>query len=79
MPACPLGLGPGLFFSSEGGEQTTAVLSSFSTACKRLHIAPFAYLRDVLDRISVHPAKRLGQLLPDERDAAHDPTQNPTA
>jgi transposase len=28
-------------------------------------IDPFAYLRDVLDRVSTHPASRIEELLPD--------------
>ena len=38
---------------------------SLCTTCKGLGIDPQAYLRDVLDRISTHPAKRLDELLPD--------------
>ncbi|WP_368411369.1 transposase domain-containing protein [Paludisphaera mucosa] len=26
---------------------------------------PFAYLRDVLDRVCTHPARRVAELLPD--------------
>jgi len=42
------------------------VLTSFITTCKRLDIDPFAYLRDIFDRISTHPASRLAELLPDQ-------------
>jgi transposase len=35
------------------------------TTCKSLGIDPQAYLRDLLDRISTHPAKRITELLPD--------------
>jgi hypothetical protein len=38
---------------------------SLCTTCKGLGIDPQAYLRDVLDRISAHPAKRIDELLPD--------------
>lgn len=34
---------------------------------KRLENEPFAYLRDVLDRVSTHPASRVDDLLPDRR------------
>jgi hypothetical protein len=40
--------------------------SSFITTCKRLDIDPFAYLRDIFQRISTHPQSRLAELLPDE-------------
>jgi transposase len=38
---------------------------SLCTTCKNLGIDPQAYLRDVLDRISTHPARRIEELLPD--------------
>lgn len=59
-----------LFFGSDVGGRTAAVLTSFIMTCKRLRIDPFAYLRDVFDRISAHPAKRLDELLPDRWKAA---------
>jgi len=55
-----------LFFGSDNGERTAAVLTSFITTCKRLGIDPFAYLRDIFDRISTHPGSRLAELLPDK-------------
>jgi hypothetical protein len=33
--------------------------------CKGLGVEPWAYLRDVLDRISTHLARRIEELLPD--------------
>jgi len=54
-----------LFFGSDAGGRTAAVLTSFVMTCKRLKIDPFAYLRDICDRISAHPARRLEELLPD--------------
>jgi len=54
-----------LFAGSDKGGQTAAVLMSLCTTCKNLGIDPQAYLRDVLDRISTHPARRIEELLPD--------------
>jgi transposase len=54
-----------LFAGSDKGGETAAVLMSLCTTCKDLEIDPQAYLRDVLDRISTHPAKRIEELLPD--------------
>jgi len=34
------------------------------------HADPFAYLRDVFERISAHPQRRLAELLPDHWLAA---------
>jgi len=64
------------FFGSDNGARTAAILTSFIITCKRLQINPFAYLRDVFQRISAHPAKRLEELLPDNWKAAHNPTHN---
>jgi transposase len=61
-----------MFFGSDTGGRTAAILTSFITTCKRLHVDPFAYLCDVFDRISSHPAKRLEELLPDKWKAAHE-------
>jgi transposase len=54
-----------LFAGSDKGGQTAAVLMSLCMTCKNLGIDPQAYLRDVLDRISTHPARRIEELLPD--------------
>ncbi|MDP2895102.1 MAG: transposase domain-containing protein [bacterium] len=39
-------------------------------ACKRNHIDPFAYPRDVLDHINAHPVHRIEELLSDNWLAA---------
>jgi hypothetical protein len=54
-----------LFFGSDNGGRTAAVLTSFITTCRRLDIDPFAYLREIFVRISTHPQSRLAELLPD--------------
>ncbi len=59
-----------LFFGSDNGGRTAAVLNSFIASCKRHGIDPFAYLRDIFDRISAHPENRLEDLLPDKWKAA---------
>ena len=59
-----------LFAGSDKGGQTAAILMSLCTTCKGLGIDPQVYLRDVLDRISTHPAKRLDELLPDRWEAS---------
>lgn len=53
------------FNGSDNGGHTAAVLTSLIATCKRHHIDPFAYLRDVFQRISGHPHKQLANLLPD--------------
>jgi transposase len=59
-----------MFYGSDNGGRTAAVLSTFIATCKRLRTDPFAYLRDVFQRISAHPTNRLDELLPDQWAAA---------
>jgi transposase len=54
-----------MFYGSDNGGRTGAVLTSLVATCKRLRIDPFAYLRDLFERISAHPRNRLEELLPD--------------
>ncbi|QDV39463.1 IS66 family transposase [Tautonia plasticadhaerens] len=60
-----------LFVGSDRGGRTAATLYSFAGSCKRLGADPFAYLREVLERLPTHPAARLAELLPDAWFAAH--------
>jgi transposase len=53
-----------LFFGSDVGGATAAVLYSLVQTCKHLGIEPWRYLRDVLERLPTHPAERLEELLP---------------
>jgi transposase len=71
LRAWAIGRGNWLFFGSDRGGRTAAILMSFIATCKDHRIDPFAYLRDVLARISDHPAKRLTELLPTQWKAAH--------
>ncbi len=59
-----------LFCGSDNGGNTAAVLFSLIATCQRHKVDPFAYLRDVLDRISATPVSQLPQLLPDQWKAA---------
>jgi hypothetical protein len=54
-----------LFFGSDAGGETAAVLYTFVQTCKRLVIEPWRYLRDLLERLPGWPASRLEELLPD--------------
>jgi len=54
-----------LFYGSDKGGRTGAVLSSLIASCKRLRVEPFAYLCDLFTRVSTHPHHRLDELLPD--------------
>jgi transposase len=53
-----------IFFGSDEGGKTAAVLRSCVASCQRAGIDPFAWLKDVLSRIAAHPITRLAELLP---------------
>ena len=55
-----------LFFGSDDGGRTAAILTSFIATCKRLGINPYPYLRDIFSRISAHKQTQLHELLPDQ-------------
>jgi transposase len=59
-----VGRGNWTFFGSDNGGKTAAVLMSFIATCKRCGVEPFAWFRDVLSRIVMHPLHRLAELLP---------------
>ena len=53
-----------LFAGSDAGAERAAIIYSLVATCKLCHIDPFAYLRDVLDRVSTHPASGIAELTP---------------
>jgi len=53
-----------IFFGSDQGGTTAAVLRSFVSTCQRAGIDPYTWLKDVLSRIAAHPITRLTELLP---------------
>jgi len=53
-----------LFAGSDNGGTRAAVIYSLVASCKLCGLDPFAYLRDVIDRVSAHPAKMISQLIP---------------
>ena len=59
-----------LFFGSDIGGETAAVLYSFVQTCRGLGIEPWRYLRDVLSRLPGLAPERLAELLPDRWAAA---------
>ena len=63
-----------LFYGSDQGGRTAAILCTLIATCKRLHLEPFSYLRDLFTRISAHPHHRLDELLPDRWQALHSAT-----
>ena len=53
-----------LFAGSDAGGDRAAIHYSLVASCKLCKIDPFHYIKDVLDRISSHPASRITELLP---------------
>ena len=54
-----------LFAGSDGGAERWAIVSSLITTAKLNDVEPFAYLRDVLQRmVNGHKSNRLDDLLP---------------
>ncbi len=54
-----------LFFGSDQGGKTAAVLFSLVSTCQRHGVDPFRYLEDVLYRLPTHPQQRIEELFPD--------------
>ncbi|MCP4204514.1 MAG: IS66 family transposase [bacterium] len=69
-----------MFLGSPNGGEAAAVLYSLITTCKRLGINPWEYLKDVIDRISIHPMARVSELTPRGWKEARETTaQEPAA
>jgi transposase len=64
-PAIALGRKNHLFAGSDGGGARWAVVSTLVETAKMNGVEPYAYLRDVLERmVEGHPINRLDELLP---------------
>ncbi|MFC1806571.1 IS66 family transposase [Planctomycetota bacterium] len=61
-----------LFLGSNRGGRRAAIAYSLIATCKRHDIDPFAYLRDVLERVATHPSSGIAVLLPPNWKAAHE-------
>jgi transposase len=59
-----VGRGNWMFFGSDIGGRTAAVLRSFAASCPRVHVDPFAWFKDILTRIPSHSINRIAELLP---------------
>jgi len=65
-----------LQFGSPKGGQTAAVLYTFTSTCRRLHVEPWAYLKDVLTRLPTTPKDELADLLPNRWQPTPTPAKN---
>ena len=62
-----------LFCGSEAAAHRAAILLSLVQTCKHHGVDPFIYLRDVIDRVSVHPMSRVSELTPREWKRLREP------
>jgi hypothetical protein len=53
-----------MFAGSETGAQRAAIIYSLVASCKLNNIDPFAYFRDVLEKVTTYPASKIDDLLP---------------
>jgi len=53
-----------MFAGSEAGAERAAIIYSLVASCKINGIDPFAYFRDVLEKVTTHPASKIDELLP---------------
>jgi transposase len=60
-----------IFFGSDHGGSTAAVLRSFTASCQRIGIDPFAWFKNILSCIAAHPITRLAELLPHNWTLVH--------
>ncbi|WP_128931736.1 IS66 family transposase [Bradyrhizobium zhanjiangense] len=66
-----------LFAGTDGGGERWAILCSLIETCKLNDVEPYAYLRDVLQRlVDGHPVNRLDELLPRNWSSAGPATAN---
>lgn len=56
-----------LFAGSHDAAQRAAMIYSFLGSCKKNGVEPFAWLKDVLNRLPDYPVNRLSELLPSNR------------
>lgn len=59
-----LGRANWMFFGSDNGGMTAAILRSFITSCELVKVDPSRWFHDVLSRIADHPINKLDELLP---------------
>jgi len=65
-----------LFCDSEIGAESAAILYSLIASCKMAGVDPWDYLTDVLERISVQPATKVAELIPENWKALIDTENN---
>jgi len=67
-----------MFAGSESGAWRAAIIYSLVASCKLNGLDPFAYFRDVLERVSIHPADKIDELLPSNWKKPSSDTEDDT-
>ena len=60
----PMGRKNWMFCWTETGAEQVAVIQSLLVSCRLQDIDPYKYLVDVLQRVSIHPARQIDELIP---------------
>ena len=60
----PMGRKNWLFCWSEAGAEQVGIIQSLLTTCRLQGVDPYTYLVDVLQRVGIHPAKDIIELMP---------------
>jgi transposase len=60
-----------LFFASTAGGEAAMIYYTLTSTCRRLHVDPSAYLRDLFTQLPQTPGEALADLLPDRWLSAH--------
>jgi transposase len=69
-----------LFAGSDGGGRSWACVATLVESCKLVGVEPYAYLKDVLERmVAGHPINRLDELLPWNWKTLYAPASQPAA
>lgn len=53
-----------MFTGSQAGGKRAAILYSLIRSCEEAGVEPFAYLRDLFERVATQPANRMAELMP---------------
>ena len=60
----PMGRKNWMFCWTESGAEHVAIIQSLLVSCRLQDIDPYKYLVDVLQRVSLHPARQINELIP---------------
>jgi transposase len=68
-----------MFAGSEAGAERAAVIYSLVASCKLNNIDPFAYFKDVLEKVTTCPASQIDTLLPSHWKTPENPADKAVA